>query len=57
VQDVLRLAAEYGYANVEEVVTAEEDILFSLPKELRATLKDVGDGSRGLGGRGQRPRG
>ncbi|MGN6403183.1 4-hydroxy-3-methylbut-2-enyl diphosphate reductase [Sinomonas sp.] len=57
VQDVLRLAAEYGYATVEEVVTAEEDILFSLPKELRATLKDVGDGSRGLGGRGQRPRG
>ncbi|MEA5453243.1 4-hydroxy-3-methylbut-2-enyl diphosphate reductase [Sinomonas sp. JGH33] len=55
VQDVLRLAAEYGYANVEEVVTAEEDILFSLPKELRATLKEAGDGSRGLGGRGQRP--
>lgn len=55
VQDVLRLAAEYGYGTVEEVVTAEEDILFSLPKELRATLKEVGDGSRGLGGRGQRP--
>ncbi|KHL01567.1 4-hydroxy-3-methylbut-2-enyl diphosphate reductase [Sinomonas humi] len=55
VQDVLRLAADYGYAAVEEVVTAEEDILFSLPKELRATLKEAGDGSRGLGGRGQRP--
>lgn len=55
VQDVLRLAAEYGYGAVEEVVTAEEDILFSLPKELRATLKDHGDSSRGLGGRGQRP--
>ncbi|GAB3282595.1 4-hydroxy-3-methylbut-2-enyl diphosphate reductase [Sinomonas notoginsengisoli] len=55
VQDVLRLAAEYGYGTVEEVVTAEEDILFSLPKELRATLKEHGDGSRGLGGRGQRP--
>ncbi|WP_336856477.1 4-hydroxy-3-methylbut-2-enyl diphosphate reductase [Sinomonas albida] len=57
VQDVLRLAADYGYAEVEEVVTAEEDILFSLPKELRATLKEAGDGSRGLGGRGQRPNG
>ncbi|MDQ4501977.1 4-hydroxy-3-methylbut-2-enyl diphosphate reductase [Sinomonas sp. ASV322] len=57
VQDVLRLAAEYGYAKVEEIVTAEEDILFSLPKELRATLKEAGDGSRGLGGRGQRPTG
>ncbi|NUP73182.1 MAG: 4-hydroxy-3-methylbut-2-enyl diphosphate reductase, partial [Sinomonas sp.] len=57
VQEVLRLAAEYGYGEVEEVVTAEEDILFSLPKELRATLKEAGDGSRGLGGRGQRPRG
>lgn len=55
VRDVLRLLAEYGYADVEEVVTAEEDILFSLPKELRATLKAVGDSSRGLGGRGVRP--
>lgn len=55
VQDVLRLAAEYGYGTVEEVVTADEDILFSLPKELRATLKEAGDSSRGLGGRGQRP--
>ncbi|WP_415855046.1 4-hydroxy-3-methylbut-2-enyl diphosphate reductase [Sinomonas sp. G460-2] len=57
VQDVLRLASDYGYAEVDEVVTAEEDILFSLPKELRATLKEAGDGSRGLGGRGQRPKG
>jgi 4-hydroxy-3-methylbut-2-en-1-yl diphosphate reductase len=55
VRDVLRLLADYGYADVEEVVTAEEDILFSLPKELRATLKAVGDSSRGLGGRGARP--
>jgi 4-hydroxy-3-methylbut-2-en-1-yl diphosphate reductase len=55
VRDVLRLLADYGYADVEEVVTAEEDILFSLPKELRATLKAMGDSSRGLGGRGARP--
>ncbi|HEY8296106.1 MAG TPA: 4-hydroxy-3-methylbut-2-enyl diphosphate reductase [Micrococcaceae bacterium] len=55
VQDVLRLAADYGYGTVEEIVTAEEDILFSLPKELRSTLKAAGDSSRALGGRGVRP--
>ncbi|SDI91260.1 4-hydroxy-3-methylbut-2-enyl diphosphate reductase [Arthrobacter cupressi] len=55
VQEVLRLLAEYGYGAVEEVVTAEEDLLFSLPKELRATLKAAGDVSRALGGRGNRP--
>ena len=51
VKDVLRLLADYGYGAVEEVVTAEEDLLFSLPKELRATLKAAGDVSRALGGR------
>lgn len=56
VKDVLALLAEYGYGDVEEIVTAEEDILFSLPKELRATLKAAGDQSRGLGGRSQGPR-
>ncbi|WP_427129987.1 4-hydroxy-3-methylbut-2-enyl diphosphate reductase [Pseudarthrobacter sp. S9] len=55
VRDVLRLLADYGYGSVEEVVTAEEDLLFSLPKELRATLKQAGDVSRALGGRGTRP--
>lgn len=55
VQQVLQLLAEYGYGQVEEVVTAEEDILFSLPKELRAKLKQDGDNSRQLGGRGARP--
>ncbi len=55
VKDVLRLLADYGYGSVEEVVTAEEDLLFSLPKELRATLKQAGDVSRALGGRGARP--
>ena len=54
VKDVLRLLADYGYGSVEEVVTAEEDLLFSLPKELRATLKEAGDVSRALGGRGSR---
>ncbi|MFF1828743.1 4-hydroxy-3-methylbut-2-enyl diphosphate reductase [Paenarthrobacter sp. NPDC058040] len=55
VQEVLRLLADYGYDEVQEVVTAEEDLLFSLPKELRATLKQAGDVSRALGGRGNRP--
>ncbi|ABY22894.1 4-hydroxy-3-methylbut-2-enyl diphosphate reductase [Renibacterium salmoninarum ATCC 33209] len=55
VRDVLSLLADYGYGDVEEVVTAEEDLLFSLPKELRSTLKKAGDSSRALGGRGQRP--
>jgi len=55
VKQVLDLLAEYGYGEVEEVVTAEEDILFSLPKELRAKLAEGGDKSRQLGGRGARP--
>ena len=55
VQEVLDLLAEYGYSDVEPVVTAEEDILFSLPKELRAKLREDGDESRVLGGRGARP--
>lgn len=57
VQDVLRLLAEYGYGVVEEVVTAEEDIIFSLPKELRAEMKKVGDTDRSLGGRNRTPKG
>ena len=36
VRQVLDLLAEYGYGSVNEVVTAQEDILFSLPKDLRA---------------------
>ncbi|MDR7294017.1 4-hydroxy-3-methylbut-2-enyl diphosphate reductase [Pseudoglutamicibacter albus] len=55
VQEVLDLLAEYGYDVVEPVVTAEEDILFSLPKELRVKLREDGDDSRVLGGRGARP--
>lgn len=55
VRQVLQLLAEYGYGDVEEVVTAQEDILFSLPKELRARLARDGDTSRRLGGRGAKP--
>jgi 4-hydroxy-3-methylbut-2-enyl diphosphate reductase len=39
VRDVLAWLAERGYGTVEEVVTAQEDLLFSLPKELRRDLK------------------
>ena len=39
VADVLARLAERGYQDVQEVVTAEEDLLFSLPKELRRDLK------------------
>lgn len=39
VQDVLARLAEHGYGEVEEVRTAEEDLLFSLPRELHRDLK------------------
>jgi 4-hydroxy-3-methylbut-2-enyl diphosphate reductase len=39
VRDVLSWLAERGYQDVEEVVTAEEDLLFSLPKELRRDIR------------------
>ncbi|MCT1607254.1 4-hydroxy-3-methylbut-2-enyl diphosphate reductase [Nesterenkonia massiliensis] len=51
VQDVLRLLAEYGYGDPEEVVTAEEDIVFSLPKEIRKALQEAGHDDVGRGGR------
>lgn len=53
VQDVLALLSDYGYTTVEAVETAKEDILFSLPKELRSALK--GSGEKHLGGRGAKP--
>lgn len=42
VEDLLDLLAEYGFDSVEEVVTAEEDLMFSLPRELRKDLKAAG---------------
>ncbi|WP_269330043.1 4-hydroxy-3-methylbut-2-enyl diphosphate reductase [Kineosporia babensis] len=39
VQDVLAWLAERGYGDTEEVVTAKEDLLFSLPKEIRRDMK------------------
>jgi 4-hydroxy-3-methylbut-2-enyl diphosphate reductase len=42
VQEVLVDLASRGFGNVENVMTAEEDIQFSLPKELRKDLKAAG---------------
>ncbi|MGO1315573.1 MAG: 4-hydroxy-3-methylbut-2-enyl diphosphate reductase [Cellulomonadaceae bacterium] len=53
VQDVLAYLAERGFGEVEEVRTATEDLMFSLPRELRSDLKKAGtDSSRPR--RGQR---
>jgi 4-hydroxy-3-methylbut-2-enyl diphosphate reductase len=41
VRGLLELLAERGYADVEEVRSAEETLLFSLPKELRSALKQA----------------
>ena len=53
VQEVLDDLADAGYADVSQVVTAEEDLMFSLPKELRTDASGAPD-SRGLGGRTRR---
>ncbi len=43
VEEVLVDLARRGFGNVETVQTAEEDIQFSLPKELRKDLKAAGE--------------
>ena len=50
VRSVMDALAEAGYRDVSEVVTAEEDLVFSLPKELRTDPTGQRD-SRALGGR------
>ena len=42
VRDVLARLAQDGFDTVDEVRTATEDLMFSLPKELRADLKAAG---------------
>ncbi|SNU02159.1 4-hydroxy-3-methylbut-2-enyl diphosphate reductase [Ruaniaceae bacterium KH17] len=42
VRDVIARLGEFGFGEVEEVRTATEDIMFSLPKNLRADLKAAG---------------
>jgi 4-hydroxy-3-methylbut-2-enyl diphosphate reductase len=53
VQEVLDDLADAGYADVTQVVTAEEDLMFSLPRELRTDASGNPD-ERGLGGRVRR---
>jgi len=43
VDEVLEYLAQRGYGDVELVQTAEEDVQFSLPKELRKDLKAAGE--------------
>ncbi|WP_242087955.1 4-hydroxy-3-methylbut-2-enyl diphosphate reductase [Microbacterium lacticum] len=50
VQEVLDELSGAGYRDVEQVRTAEEDLMFSLPKELRQDASGRRDG-RALGGR------
>jgi 4-hydroxy-3-methylbut-2-enyl diphosphate reductase len=50
VKDLLAALAAQGFGTVEEVKTAEEDLVFSLPRELRRTASGAPD-PRALGGR------
>ncbi|WP_179580697.1 4-hydroxy-3-methylbut-2-enyl diphosphate reductase [Glaciibacter psychrotolerans] len=50
VQELLADLADAGYRDVQEVKTAEEDLIFSLPKELRTGRSGKQD-PRALGGR------
>jgi 4-hydroxy-3-methylbut-2-enyl diphosphate reductase len=43
VEEVLTYLSERGFGDVETIQTAEEDIQFSLPKELRKDLKSAGE--------------
>lgn len=53
VQEVLDDLRDAGFHDVSTVVTAEEDLMFSLPKELRTDASGNPD-ERGLGGRVRR---
>jgi len=44
VRDVIDALQGLGFTDVEEVRTATEDLMFSLPRELRASLKAAGAG-------------
>jgi 4-hydroxy-3-methylbut-2-enyl diphosphate reductase len=50
VDELLERLAELGHGSVEEVRTAEEDLVFSLPRELRHDASGARD-PRALGGR------
>ena len=55
VKELLDALSDAGYGSVAEVKTAEEDLMFSLPKELRKDLQGKTD-ERALGGRGRAQR-
>lgn len=57
VQQVIEALATAGYRDVEEVETAVEDLMFSLPKELRRDLGSCDTGGAARGGRGAGVRG
>jgi 4-hydroxy-3-methylbut-2-en-1-yl diphosphate reductase len=42
VRGVLDFLAERGYADVQEVITAEEKLVFSLPRELKNSTSGAG---------------
>ena len=43
VDEVIEFLAKRGYGDVQLVQTAEEDVQFSLPKELRKDMKAAGE--------------
>lgn len=45
VTDVVQRLAGFGFTDVQEVRTATEDLMFALPRELRADLKAAGETS------------
>ncbi|GAA3290607.1 4-hydroxy-3-methylbut-2-enyl diphosphate reductase [Dactylosporangium vinaceum] len=46
VQDVIAYLVDHGFEHIEDVVAAEEDLLFSLPKELRRDLEENTSGRK-----------
>jgi 4-hydroxy-3-methylbut-2-enyl diphosphate reductase len=52
VREVLDDLADAGYRDIDEITTAHEDLMFSLPKELRTDASGNAD-DRALGGRTQ----
>ncbi len=56
VRDVVDALGAFGFTDVQEVRTATEDLMFSLPRELRASLKAAGASAAGAGATGSRER-
>src|SRR5699024_8364830 len=54
VQQLLSVLAERGYGDVKPVRTATEDLMFSLPRELRQEMKARGESDRRIKPTGER---